>query len=56
MTDPQSTLDSHNQLCLDVSSALGETQGLSQLMRLRSEVEEVLQLVNEVRHSTLKAH
>ena len=56
MADPQSTLNSHNQLCLIVSSALGEMPGLSQLPRLKSEVKEMLQLVNKVRQCTLIAH
>ena len=56
MADPQSALNSHNQLCLIVSSALGEMPGLPQLLGLKSEVEEMLQLLNEVRQSTLIAH
>ena len=50
MVDIQLTLDSHNQLCLTLSSVLGSTREPSQLLTLRSEVEEMLELVNEVRH------
>jgi len=53
MADTQLLLNSHNRLCLTVSSALGSTRDLSQLLVLKSEAEEMLQLVNEVRHSIL---
>ena len=48
MADTQSILNSHNQLCLAVSSALGSMQGLLQLLALKSEVEEMSQQLNEV--------
>ena len=49
MADTQLVLDSHNQLCLAVSSALGSTQTLQQLSALKREVEEMLQRLNKVR-------
>ena len=54
MADTQSILNSHNQLCLTVSSALGSTEDPLQLLVLKREVEGVLRLVNEVRNSVLK--
>ena len=53
MSETQAILDSHNQLCLAVSSALGSTQDPSQLLVLRSEVEEAVQLLDEVRRCIL---
>jgi len=49
MPDTQSILASHNRLCLIVSSVLGSTQELPQLLALKGEVEEMVMLVNEVR-------
>ena len=51
MADAQSILDSHNRLCVVVSSALGSTQ--DQSLALGSEIEGVLQLANEVRQLIL---
>ena len=48
MADTQLILDSHNRLCLAVSSALGSMQGPPQLLALKSEVEEMSQRLNEV--------
>ena len=50
MEDTLSFIGSHNRLCLTVSSVLDSTRDLSQLIELKSEVEEVLRLMNEVRH------
>ena len=48
MADGQQVLDSHNRLCLAVSSALGSIRDPSQLLALKSEVEGMLQLLDEV--------